>query len=160
MPNEIVDRVRAIVDPILSNEGMELVEIEYRRESRGWVLRLYIDKEGGVTLNDCTQISQELGRNLDVEDFISNPYTLEISSPGLTRPLKNERDFIKYRNRLIKVKTFDPIESRRQFKGKLLGISDRRIELEMEGGVLQIPLSNVAKANLEIDPFGGSKPRV
>jgi len=159
MSKEIVDHVRAIADPILSNEGMELVEIEYRRESKGWVLRLYIDKVGGATLDDCTRISQEVGRSLDVEDFISTPYTLEISSPGLSRPLKKEKDFMKYRNQMIKVKTVDPIENRRQFNGKLLGISEDRIEIEMDGGIFQISLSNVAKANLEIDPFGGVKPR-
>ena len=151
MPKEIVDRVSVIADPILSNERMELVEIEYRRESKGWVLRLYIDKEGGVTLDDCTRISQEVGRSLDVEDFISTPYTLEVSSPGLARPLKKEKDFMKYRNHMIKVKTIDPIENRRQFKGKLLGITENRIEIAMDGGVFQILLSNVAKANLEID---------
>ncbi len=151
MSKEIVDRVRTIADRILSSEGMDLVEIEYRRESRGWVLRLTIDKEGGVTLEDCTRISREVGRSLDVEDFISNPYTFEVSSPGLTRPLKDEKDFAKYRNRLIKVKTIDPIENRRQFKGRLLGVFDNRIEIEMEGGIVQVPLSNVAKANLEME---------
>ncbi len=151
MSKEIMDRVHAMVNPIFSNEGMELVEVEYRREARGWVLRLYVDKEGGVTLDDCTRVSQEVGRILDVEDFISIPYTLEVSSPGLTRTLKSEKDFIKYRNRLIKVKTLDPIENRRQFKGKLLGINENRIEIAMNQEVLQIPLSNVAKANLEID---------
>jgi ribosome maturation factor RimP len=151
MSKEILDRVQAMADPILVSEGMDLVEIEYRRESRGWVLRLYIDKETGVTLDDCGRISQELGRSLDVEDFISTPYTLEVSSPGLRRPLKNEKDFMRYRNRLIKVRTIDPIENQRQFKGKLLGVSDNRIEIEMEGRILQIPLSNVAKANLEIE---------
>ena len=151
MSREIEDRVRGIVDSILSNEGMELVEIEYRRESKGWVLRLYIDKAGGVTLGDCTHISQEVGRSLDVEDFIAIPYTLEVSSPGLPRPLKKEKDFMKYRNQIIKVKTIHPIENRRQFKGRLLGISENRIEIEIDGGVFQIPLSNVAKANLEID---------
>jgi len=151
MSKEIVDRVRAIAVPILFNEGIELVDIEYRRESKGWVLRLYLDKEGGVTLDDCTEVSQEVGRNLDVDDFIQTPYTLEVSSPGLTRPLKTEKDFTKYRYRLIKVKTVDPIENRRQFKGRLLGVSENRIEIEIEGGVFQIPFSNVAKANLEID---------
>ncbi|MEW6377693.1 MAG: ribosome maturation factor RimP [Thermodesulfobacteriota bacterium] len=151
MFQEITDRVREIADSILSKEGMELVEIEYRRESKGWVLRIYIDKKGGVTLDDCTLVSQEVGRTLDVEDFISTPYTLEVSSPGLTRPLKSEKDFIKHLNRLVKVKTVDLIENRRQFKGRLLGISGSQIEIEMEGKVFQIPLSNVAKANLEID---------
>jgi ribosome maturation factor RimP len=148
---EILDRVRAMVDPILLNEGMELVDIEYRRESKGWILRLYLDKEGGVTLDDCTRVSQEVERSLDVEDFIQTPYMLEVSSPGLTRPLKTEKDFMKYCYRLIKVKTVDPIENRRQFKGRLLGVSENRIEIEVDGGVFQIPLSNVAKANLEID---------
>ena len=148
---EITDRVRAIVDPLLFDEGMELVDIEYRRESGGWVLRLYLDKEGGVTLDDCSRVSQEVGRVLDVEDFIQTPYTLEVSSPGLSRRLKTEKDFMKYRGHLIKVKTFDSVENRRRFKGRLLGISENKLEIESDGGVFQIPLSNVARANLEID---------
>jgi len=151
MGKEILERVRGMVDALLFDEGMELVDIEYRRESKGWVLRLILDKEGGVTLDDCTRVSQEVGRNLDVEDFIQTPYTLEVSSPGLTRPLKTEKDFMKYYNRLIKVRTIDPIENRRQFKGKLLLVSGGRIEIMEEGGVFQISLSNVAKANLEIE---------
>ena len=151
MQKEIVDRVRAIADPIISDEGMELVDVEYRRESRGWVLRLYLDKEGGVTLDDCTRISQEVGRSLDVEDFIQIPYALEVSSPGLSRPLKSEKDFMKYRHSLIKVKTLDPIQNCRQFKGRLLGVSANQIEMEVEGEIFEIPLSNMAKANLEVD---------
>jgi len=151
MSKEIIDRVNGIAASILCNEGMELVEIEYRREAKGWVLRLFIDKEGGVSIDDCSRISQEIGRSLDVEDFILTPYTLEVSSPGLTRPLKSEKDFIKYRNYLIKVKTFDPIGNRRRFKGKLLGISENRIGIEVDGGVIHIPLANVARANLEMD---------
>jgi ribosome maturation factor RimP len=151
VPKEIIDRVRAIAAPILMNEGMELVEVDYRRESRGWVLRLTIDKEGGVTLDDCGRVSQQVGRELDVEDLISSPYVLEVSSPGLTRPLRSEKDFIKYCNRLIKLRTVDPINSRQQFKGKLLGVSNNQIELEMEEGIVQIPLAKIAKANLEIE---------
>ena len=119
MSEEILNRLRALITPILLNDGMELVEIEYRRESRGWVLRLYIDKEGGVSLDDCTRVSQGVGRILDVEDFISNAYTLEVSSPGLRRPLKKIDDFVKYRNQWVKVKTLDPVENRRHFKGRL-----------------------------------------
>ena len=152
MPQETIDRVRTLIIPILSYAAMELVDIEYRRESRGRVLRLYIDKEGGVTLDDCTRISQEVGRSLDVEDFIQIPYTLEVSSPGLSRPLKTEKDFMKYRHSLIKVKTLDPVQNRRQFKGRLLGVSANQIEMEVEGGIFQIPLSNVVKANLEVEP--------
>ena len=148
---EIVERVRGVVDPVLSDMGLELVDLEYRRESIGWVLRLYLDKEGGVTLDDCTRVSQEVGRILDVENFIENPYTLEVSSPGLSRRLKTEKDFMKYRGHLIKVRTFDPIGGRSHFKGKLLGISESNLELETDGGVFLIPISSVAKANLEID---------
>ncbi len=151
LEKEIVDRVRLILDPILLDEGMELVDIEYRRESRGWVLRLYLDKEGGITLDDCTRMSQEVGRILDVEDFIQTPYTLEVSSPGLSRRLRTEKDFMKYRGHLIKVKTVDSVENRRQFKGRLVGISESKLEIESDGRTFQIPLSNVARANLEID---------
>ena len=151
VPKEIVERVRAIADPLLLNEGMELVEVDYRREARGWVLRLTIDKGGGVTLDDCGRVSQQVGRELDVEDFISAPYVLEVSSPGLNRPLRSEKDFIKHCNRLIKLRTVDPINSRQQFKGKLLGVSNNQIELEMEEGIVQIPLAKIAKANLEIE---------
>ena len=148
---EIVDRVRATIDPILLEEGIELVDIEYRRESRGWVLRIYLDRQGGVTVDDCSRVSQEVGRILDVEDFIQNPYTLEVSSPGLFRRLKTEKDFMKYRGQLIKVKTFDFIENRRHFKGRLLGISENKLEIESDGEIFQIPLSSVARANLEFD---------
>jgi len=151
MEREIVDRVRAIILPIALNEGMEVVDIEYRRESGGWVLRVILDKEGGVTLDDCTRVSQEAGRSLDVEDIIPTSYALEVSSPGLTRPLKTEKDFMKYLHRLVKVKTVDPIENRRQFKGTLLGVSEKGVEIQAEGRTFQIPLSNVAKANLEVD---------
>jgi ribosome maturation factor RimP len=92
-----------------------------------------------------------VGRSLDIEDFILTPYTLEVSSPGLTRSLIDEKDFIRYCNHLIKVKTFSLIENRRQFKGKLLKVSEKQIEIETEGGIFQIPLSNVAKANLELE---------
>jgi ribosome maturation factor RimP len=153
---EIADRVRAMAGPILFDEGIELVDIEYRRESRGWVLRLYLDRTGGVTLDDCTRISQEVGRSLDVEDLIQTPYTLEVSSPGLTRRLRTEKDFMNHQGGLIKVRTIRPIDNRRQFKGKLLRVSENRIEIEIDGGVFQIPLSNVEKANLE---FEGEVPR-
>ena len=151
MIQETKERVSALAAHVLADQNMELIDLEYRREGRGWVLRLFIDKEGGITLDDCARASQEIGTVLDVEDFIGKPYSLEVSSPGLNRPLKNEKDFIKYRDRLIKVKTFDPIDNRRNFKGKLREVSDGRIEMEIDGGVVTIPLANVAKANLEVE---------
>ncbi|MDI7258667.1 MAG: ribosome maturation factor RimP [Thermodesulfobacteriota bacterium] len=151
MTEEITDRVTKIVNPILSSDGIELVGVEYRRETRGSVLRLYIDKEGGITVDDCTRISREVGRILDVENLIDAFYTLEVSSPGLTRPLKTEKDFMKYESRLISVKTVEPIGNRRQFKGRLLRMVDKGIEIESDGEVFRIPFSSIAKANLELE---------
>jgi len=158
-PEEILDRVRQLADSLLTQDGFELVEVEFRREPRGWVLRLYVDKEGGITLDDCAEISREVGRNLDIEDFILRPYHLEVSSPGLTRPLKSEKDFAKYRNRLIKLTTRQPIENKRQWRGRIRGVAGDQIEIEINGELFQIALSNVAKANLEMDLFDRSKPR-
>jgi ribosome maturation factor RimP len=151
MERDVIDRVRALILPIVLNDGMELVDIEYRRESGGWVLRVILDKEGGVTLDDCTRVSQEVGRNLDVEDIIPTSYTLEVSSPGLNRPLRTEKDFLKHLHQLVKVKTVDPVENRRQFKGRLQGVSKEGVEIQVDGRIFQIPFSNVGKANLEVD---------
>lgn len=155
---EIVDRVRQLADSLLTQGGLELVEVEFRREARGWVLRLYVDKEGGITVDDCAEVSREMGRILDVEDFISDPYMLEVSSPGLTRFLRNERDFMKYLNRRVKVTTREPIGNRRQWKGRIRGVEGDRVELEVDGELFQIPLSNVAKANLEMELDKGFGP--
>ena len=151
MTQEMMDRLKAVADSLLSSEGMELVDIEYRREPVGWVLRLTIDKGGGITLDDCTRVSQEIGRSLDVEDFIPNSYHLEVSSPGLDRPLKNERDFIRFSDRRIRVKTMDPIGNQKNFRGKLRTCVEGRIEMETDGGIIEIPLSNIARANLEVE---------
>jgi len=148
---EIIDRVKAAANSLLISQKMELVDVEYRREPVGWVLRLFIDKQGGVTLDDCTRVSQEMARSLDVEDFIFNPYHLEVSSPGLDRPLKNERDFIRFCERRIRVKTIDPIGKQKSFKGKLRTCVEGRIEMETDGGIVEIPLSNISRANLEVE---------
>jgi len=156
---EIIEHVRELADPILTAEGFELVEIEFRREARGWVLRLYVDKEGGITVDNCAWVSQEIGRSLDVEEVISTPYTLEVSSPGLTRFLKQEKDFVKYRDRWVKLTTNEPIGNQRQFKGRLRGIEGNEIRIEVNGEILRIPLGTILKARLEMDPFDSSMPR-
>jgi ribosome maturation factor RimP len=151
MSTEIIHRVTTLISPILSDEGLELVDLDYRRESTGWVLRLYIDKEGGVTLDDCARISREAGRILDVENPITTPYALEVSSPGLRRPLKTEKDFLKYPNHLIRVKTVTPIENQRNFRGQLQGVIHEGIEINMNGKIVHIPFQNIGKANLELE---------
>ena len=149
--DQLLQEVRQVVEPVLQSQGVELVDLEYQREAQGWVLRFYIDREGGVTVGDCTEVSGELGAILDVRDLIPNAYVLEVSSPGLTRPLKKPEDFNKYRNRLVKVKTFEPIEGRRNFKGVLLGLEGEKVLLEMEGRSYEIPFRSIAKASLEIE---------
>ena len=149
--DQLLGEVRQIVEPILQSQGMELVDLEYQREAQGWVLRFYIDRQGGVTVEDCTEVSRELSAVLEVHDLIANRYILEVSSPGLTRPLKKPQDFNKYRNHLVKVKTFEPIEGRRNFRGILLGLEDDKVRLEMEGHAFEIPFRGIAKANLEFE---------
>ena len=143
--------MRQVVEPILESQGMEMVDLEYRRESQGWVLRLYIDREGGISVNDCAEASGEVGAVLEIRDLVPNPYVLEISSPGLSRPLKKREHFEKYQNRLVKIKTFEPVEGRRNFKGTLLGLEGESVRLEVEGRIYEIPFQNIAKANLEVE---------
>jgi len=149
--DHLLQEVRQVVEPILQSQGMELVDLEYQREPQGWVLRVYIDREGGVTVEDCAEVSREVGTTLEVRNLIADPYVLEVSSPGLTRPLKKAEDFLKYRTRLVKMKTFKPIEGQRNFKGTLLGLEGEKVRLEVEGRIYEIPLQEITKANLEIE---------
>ncbi len=148
---KLLQEVREVVEPILQSQGYELVDLEYQRESRGWVLRIYLDREGGITLDDCTGVSHEVGAVLEVKDVIPNAYVLEVSSPGLTRPLKKPEDYNRFRNQLVKIKLFQPLDGRRNFKGILLGLEVETVRVEADGQVFEIPLQSIAKANLEID---------
>ncbi len=155
--DEVIDRVTALAENLLPPQGMELVDIEYKREGRHMVLRLFVDKAGGITLDDCTLVSRELSEILDVEDFIGENYTLEVSSPGLNRPLKKESDYERYRGRLIKVRTYEVVEDeagnrRKTFLGDLEGLADGVITIKLrEGQIARIPLVKIAKANLEFE---------
>jgi ribosome maturation factor RimP len=149
--DKIIEEIKAVVEPIVQSQGMELVDLEYQREGRGWVLRVFLDREGGITVENCAEASGEIGATLEVKDFIPNPYILEVSSPGLDRPLKKPEDFIKYQNHQIKLKTFEPIEGRKNFKGLLLGMETGKVRLEVESRVYEIPLQAISKANLEFE---------
>ena len=137
--------------PILGDEGLELVDVEFQREKQGWVLRVYIDKPGGVTLDDCTDISYQLSAVLDVEDLIDTSYTLEVSSPGLTRPLKELNDYERYKGQLVKIKTYKPIDGKKVFRGKLIGLENEIVKIEDEKGEREIPFEDIAKANLNFE---------
>ena len=143
--------VSEMVEPIVISQEMELVDVEYRREARGWVLRIYIDKKGGVSLDDCALVSNEVGTIIDVEGLIQSPYTLEVSSPGLNRVLKKEMDFNRFKDRSVRIRTHNPIGKRRNFRGILLGCTEGLVQIAVGEQILHIPLSNVAKANLEFE---------
>jgi ribosome maturation factor RimP len=148
----MMKRVVDIIQPFLGPEGFSLVDIAYKWEHGRWVLRIYIDKDGGVTVGDCAQVSRELGQLLDVEDIIPSSYSLEVSSPGLDRPLKKEEDFVKYAGKTVKIKTREYVLGRRNFKGKLFGCKEGKVLVKVEGGeVFSIPHSLIIKANLEIE---------
>lgn len=145
---KILDTVRELAEPIVTEHNLELVDIEHHRDSRGWVLRITLDKENGVTLDDCTKISKELGTILEVRDVISYPYHLEVSSPGLGRPLKTLRDFEKHLGRKVAIKTSALLNGRRNFKGTLQSIQDGNVYLDIEGNSWEIPFTTINQAKL------------
>jgi ribosome maturation factor RimP len=158
MSTELLTRIEALLLPILKDLGMELVDLEFKREGRSWALRLFIDKPGGVTLDDCAEVSREFSALLEVEDPIEAAYRLEVSSPGIDRPLKTPADFNRFAGQMVKVKTrtlIDPDERghrRKTFLGELLGLADGMVRLrqtDRRGGEIAIPLTEIDKANLE-----------
>ncbi len=155
--DEVIDRVTALAESLLPPQGMELVDIEYKREGRHMVLRLFVDKAGGITLDDCALVSRELSEILDIEDFISDYYTLEVSSPGLNRPLKKAADYERYRGQLVKIRTYELVEDeagnrRKTFLGDLEGLVDGVVTVRLrEGQMARIPLASIAKASLEFE---------
>ncbi|MCI0454968.1 MAG: ribosome maturation factor RimP [Candidatus Dadabacteria bacterium] len=151
LDQKVIDSVREILDPLLQEEDFELVDIEYRREGQGWILRIYIDKDGGVTVEDCARISRELGVLLDVNDIIPGKYNLEVSSPGLTRALKKVRDFEKFKGKLVKIKTKTDIQERRIFIGRLLDFVGNVASVEIDERIFFIPYDEIERANLELD---------
>jgi len=151
MADTISKQVEAIALPVLVELGLELVEVQYRREQSGWVLRLIIDKQEGVSLDDCTAASREIGQLLDIEDFIDQAYNLEVSSPGLDRPLKSMADFQRFVGRKAKIKTDEPIGGERVFVGRIQQTSGDTIILEIGGTELRIPFEQVSKARLEVE---------
>lgn len=147
-------KARELAEPIVAAEGMELVDVEFLREHEGWVLRLFIDKPGGVGLDDCTQVSRAVETMLDVEDVVPHEYHLEVSSPGLNRPLKKPEHFQRALGHRVKVKTFGPLGEppRKNFSGTLKEVDADAVTVEVEGaGAFHIHFKDIAKANLEYE---------
>jgi ribosome maturation factor RimP len=145
---QVIEAVWALLEPVAEAEGFELVEVEYRRESPGWVLRIFIDHIDGVTVDHCARISRLVGDILDVHDLIPNSYHLEVSSPGLNRPLRKARHYQRQVGRVVELRTRLPFGQRRNFKGVLLAAGEDRLHLDCDGQVYEIPLVDVEKARL------------
>jgi ribosome maturation factor RimP len=154
---QLLIALEPLIDPICRAHGVELVEVRCLREPAGLLLRLIIDRDvpglevgSGVSLEDCTGVSRDLSTTLDVHDDLLPPggYRLEVSSPGLERPLVKLADFERFSGREVKVRTDTPIERQRRFRGKLLRVVDESIELDQDGKVLLIPHAEIAQANL------------
>jgi len=149
---EILDKVRQIAAPLAAQEGLELIDAEIGGGGGRQILRLFIDKAGGVSLDDCTAVSRAVSTALDVEDPIEGAYDLEVSSPGLDRPLKTPEHFQKFLGSKVRVKTFGPLpdcENRRTFLGILQGYENGTIAIDVDGKTFRVPHALVSKANVE-----------
>tara|TARA_B100001123_G_C14862659_1_gene848662 strand:- start:145 stop:606 length:462 start_codon:yes stop_codon:yes gene_type:complete len=147
----VTQSIMEMIEPVLLANGLELVDVEFKKEGKSWVLRIYIDKESGVTLDDCQKVSGLTGDLIEIEEIIDPNYTLEVSSPGLNRALKKEKDFIKFCGKKISVQCHAPLNGKKSFIGCLINFKNQSIYLDMDGQLHTIPLNRVAKANLVIE---------
>jgi len=146
---EIIEEVWTALEPLLADLGDELIEVQFGQHGAGFALRLFIDRPGGVTLDDCVAASHVVSARLDELDFIDGHYTLEVSSPGIDRPLRRPQDFERYKGEPIKVKTVTPVGGRKRFSGTLTGYADGLVGVETEGEEYRIHVENVKQANLD-----------
>lgn len=146
------EKTEALLMPMMKEHQFELVDVEFVKEAGNWFLRVYIDKPGGITIDDCELISRALSDKLDEEDFIVESYILEVSSPGLGRPLKKEKDFVRSQGQSVEVKLFRPIEKQKEFTGILKSWDKDTVTLEFEEeAVLTIERANIALIRLAFD---------
>jgi len=143
--------VAEIIEPITQEENIELVDVEYKKVGKTWALRIYIDKNLGVTLGDCQRISRQAEDLIEVHEVITNPYVLEVSSPGLDRPLKKERDFIRNKGKQVQVKSFSPVNGKKQRIGTVQDFKNGTLYLKDPAGIQEIPLGDIAQAKLTIE---------
>jgi ribosome maturation factor RimP len=154
MSKKVTEVVEELALPILEELQLELVEVEYVKEGKSWFLRVYIDKETGVDIEDCGNVSEKLSEKLDEVDPIPQNYFLEVSSPGAERPLKKEKDFLKAIGKNVYIKTYEPILDEKEFEGILTSFDGKEVTLEVRiktrKKTIVIPFEKVAKARLAI----------
>ena len=146
------DRIRRLIEEVVESQGYELVDAELKGAGGNSVLRIFIDKLAGISLHDCELVSEQVGTVLDIEDLIPFSYTLEVSSPGLDRKLVKESDYTRFDGKLARIQTRIPLNQQRVFRGRLQGLHDGKVRLELpKGNLLEIPLDVIREARLEID---------
>ncbi len=140
-----VEKIEQIARAVASRHGCDLVDTSFRREASGWVLRVLIDRPSGVGVDVCAEVSRDLSAELDVQDLIEHAYTLEVSSPGMDRPLKGPGDFRRFQGRRARVKTTQPVAGRRNFDGEIVSVceGDDSVELSVDGQKFTIPLAAI-----------------
>ena len=146
--NSVANVVGELTAPVAEELGLELVDVEFLKEGGRWILRVFIDKPGGVGHSDCEALSQRLDVLLDEADPIAGTYYLEVSSPGVERPLKKQEDFRRFSGHMVNVTTYAPCEGKKKFTGKLAGTDGELLFLEEEGKRISIPLEQVSSAKL------------
>lgn len=146
------DAIGGIIERVAAREGLELVHWETVGPRNNFVLRIYIDKPGGVNHGDCEVVSNQVGTLLDVEDLIPHQYTLEVSSPGVERGLYKRADYERFAGNRVKLKASEAINGQRNFRGRLLGIAEDKVSLDADGvGQIEIPYEQIVKANIEYE---------
>lgn len=151
MSEYIIEKVQGYLADLLPDMGLELFDIQFRTEAHGWVLRVFIDSAEGVSLDHCSAVSRELGQYLDVEDIIDHAYNLEVSSPGLERPLKSITEFSKYTGKKARVKLHNAIDGVKTFEGVIGDVSEKEINLTLaDGSSMQFTYDMFSKARLAI----------
>ncbi len=148
---KVIERVEDFLSPLLAEMDIELVEVQFRREGHGWVLRLFIDRADGVNLDDCASVSREVSRYLEVEDLIEHAYHLEVSSPGLERPLKKKDDFVRFAERRVRVKMREEVDGQRVFIGTLQGVEGDEVLLLVDEREQRFPLVDIVRARLILE---------
>jgi ribosome maturation factor RimP len=147
-----ITALKQVIEPLVQGEGMTLVDLQWGRRGKRWVLTLFIDKEGGVSLDDCAAISSHVGERIDVDTLIDQAYTLEVSSPGLDRPLRTLAEFERFREHLVRITTTIPMHGRSTIIGRVKGVEGETVLVEAtRAGVVSIPLAHIKHARLEVE---------
>ena len=152
MDDDVKEKIRQLAEPVVVSEGMELIHVECIKMHARWIIRLFLDKESGVTLDDCANVSNQLGDLFDIREVINGAYTLEVSSPGFDRPISRDQDFVKYKNYKVNIKTSVKIDGSKNFHGILQDYIEeggqKLVLIDISGKIHRISRQDIAKANL------------